>query len=578
MKLKHILPAVALVVLASGCNNLFDDAPMDRISDEMTMKNNMLLDEYVNGWYRNMNSGFKTYVPSNTLLKKMSTYYLPWFGDQLTVGNNNWFNAGYGEILKSNEQTITDWADAVWSAYYTQIMYVNTLIERQDEITDEAQRKRVLGEAHFFRAYYTYLLWQRFGGVFIIDHRFDPLRHAETFPRAGYADMVNYIVAEADKAAEALPASYGPENAGRVTRGAARMLKAKTYFWAASPVFRNQQKDYLGFPDDRSKDMLEKAKAAYEELFATNSYTLVPVDGSTQEEIADNYRKIFLMKNSTESILEVQHTDDGDYANKNGHRLDRDAAAPSLTGVTAAYTPTHNHVEEYGMREGKTYDPQNPYANRDYRFYANILYDGATFRGHVMDMHTTDGKPGADMKPYGTSESAFFSRTGYYMGKFMDEATTIDDNPTYGSHQNFIIWRLPEAMLDYAEVLFRLGDEAGARRQVNQIRKRAHMDELLAVTLPLILNERRVELAFEETTYWDYFRTGTAGERLNGQTNPLKAMNITEKNGVKTYRVVNLNRFPKRVRVFKDKQYYLPIPWSEVKYHGVPQNPEWNEY
>ena len=36
------------MTLASGCNKLFDDAPLNQISEEPTWTNSMLLDEYVN--------------------------------------------------------------------------------------------------------------------------------------------------------------------------------------------------------------------------------------------------------------------------------------------------------------------------------------------------------------------------------------------------------------------------------------------------------------------------------------------------------------------------------------------------
>ena len=93
---------------------------------------------------------------------------------------------------------------------------------------------------------------------------------------------------------------------------------------------------------------------------------------------------------------------------------------------------------------------------------------------------------------------------------------------------------------------------------------------------------KRQELAFEETTYWDLFRWGVAEEKMNGATNPLKAMrvDVTQVDGQDAstkYTISNMNRFPKRVRVFDKKQYYLPIPWSEIKYHGIPQNPDWTE-
>ena len=55
-------------------------------------------------------------------------------------------------------------------------------------------------------------------------------------------------------------------------------------------------------------------------------------------------------------------------------------------------------------------------------------------------------------------------------------------------------------------------------------------------------------------------------------------LTITIENGDTTYTEGNLNgRFPGRVRVFQKKQYYLPIPWADIKYHGVEQNPDWTE-
>ena len=575
--IKGLLALLPLLMAACSPNSLFDDAPKNKISDEETWRNPMLLDEYVNTWYRNMNAGFKTYVPSTALFKSISRYYLPWFADQLSNGKSDWYNAGYGDVLKANEESITRWAGTTWSNYYTQIQYINSFLENKGKVPDAAQRRRVEGEAHFFRAYYYYMLWRRFGGVLLIDHKYDPLTRPEKFPRASYEQMVSFIVSEADKADSLLSVTNTAADAGRITRGAAIMLKAKTYLWASGTVFQNKPKSYLGFTDDKSQAMLQKARAAYDRLFALGVYQLVTITGATQDKIRDEYRQIFISKNTSESILEVQHSNDGDYANKFGHTLDRDAAAPSFTGTTAAYTPTQNHVDEYGMRGGAVYDPQHPYDNRDYRFYANVLYNGCEYRSHTMDMATTDGKAGADITPYGSSTTAAVSRTGYYLGKFVDASQSIDDNNTYASKQDYIIWRLAEAYLDYAEVCYRLGDNAAALDMVNRIRTRVHMDALSTLTWDDIVRERRVEMAFEETTYWDQLRWGTAEQTFSGRTNPLRGITITVHAGHTTYRTVNINRFPARVRKFETKEYYFPIPWAEVRYQGIEQNPGWNE-
>ena len=580
MNIKHYIISGLLAVsvtLTTSCNSMFDDAPMNQITDEDMWNNSMLLDEYVNTWYRNMNNGFNVYVFTMSGFGSMSRFFLPWFGDQILCGRIDWANGGIKDVQQGNLSAVTNWAAQQWSNCYTQIRNVNEFFANEGRISDDALRQRAEGEAHFFRAYYHYMAWRRFGGSLIIDHVIDPLTDAEKTPRASYQQMVDFIVREADLAAQKLPVSYGKADVGRITKGAALMLKAKAYFWAAGPKFQNQSKDYLGFTDDQSAAMLQKAKTAYEDFFKLNAYSLVPITSLTQDGIRDEYRKIFLTKNSQESILEVQHSDDGDYANKFGHRLDRYAVAPSYTGTYCAFTPTQNHVDEYGMRGGATYSSSKPYLNRDYRFYANILYDGCTYRGHEMDMHTTGSTKGADITAYGSTTTEIYTRTGYYMAKFLDETQTIDNNETYASKQNYIIWRLAEAKLDYAEVLARLGDTAGALIQVNDIRQRVHMDALPSVTLADVLAERRVEMAFEETTYWDLFRLGLAKQKCDGATNPLRKVTIRKMGTTLIYSYSNYDIYAANNFKFSDRDYYYPIPWSEIKYQGIEQNPGWTE-
>lgn len=119
-----------------------------------------------------------------------------------------------------------------------------------------------------------------------------------------------------------------------------------------------------------------------------------------------------------------------------------------------------------------------------------------------MDIHYTvvDGKEvaGEDLTKYGTSTSAAVTRTGYYMAKFLNERQVIDTDETYGSSQNCILWRFAELLLDYAEIDFKKGRIGDALDKVNQIRRRVKMPELKSVTWDDIVNERRVELAFEK--------------------------------------------------------------------------------
>lgn len=577
--------SVFLIAITSlsftSCNKLFLEAPIDKISEIDVWTNPMLLDEYMNSSYRGMSNGFDTYLFTTALVRGADRFFYGWFTDQITVNNKLEDETIYGGIIKGLDSDLSQWARVSWQGYYSQIQSINRLFENEDNITAGDQKNRILGEAHFFRAYYYYMLWRQWGGVMLIKNTFDPLKEDMKFARASYNEMVDAIVNDARMAAEKLPLSYESSDAGRITKGAALMLIAKTYMWAAGEQYQNKSKSYLGFIDDQSQAMLEKAKKAYDEFFELGQYNLIPIAGTTEEEIKREYRQIFLTKNSIESILEVQHNNDGNYASGFGHRLDRDAASPYFTGTNANYTPTQNHVDEYGMREGYSYDKNNPYIGRDYRFYANILYDGAVWNGHEMDIHYTDGTAGVDLTKYGSSETAQVTRTGYYMAKFLDETQVIDNNNTYASKQNYIIWRYAEALLDYAEITFKLGEEGTALDYVNQIRERVHMHPLSSITWDDIYNERRVELAFEETQYWDMFRRGEAINKLNLKSNTLKIMEIelNSQTNKKTYKINPLysGKGVGTKRVFKEKQYYLPLHWDDIRYHGVDQNPDWTE-
>ena len=285
----------------------------------------------------------------------------------------------------------------------------------------------------------------------------------------------------------------------------------------------------------------------------------------------------------------MQHANDGNFDSANGHKLDREAAASSFGGTTAAYNPTQNHVDEYRMANGKRineagseYDKNNPYEGRDFRFYANILYDGAQWKGHTMDLHYTvqDGKEvaGEDLTPYGTSTTAAVSRTGYYMAKFLRESQAINTDDTYASSQNCILWRYAELLLDYAEIDFKKGRTGDALEKVNRIRRRVHMPELESVTRDDIMNERRVELAFEKTTYWDLLRYNIAEEKMTGSTNPLFGVKIVyNEDGSKKISNPTVNGRNTVVRYFRAQQYYLPLDWDDVRYHGLEQNHGWKE-
>jgi hypothetical protein len=143
------------------------------------------------------------------------------------------------------------------------------------------------------------------------------------------------------------------------------------------------------------------------------------------------------------------------------------------------------------------------------------------------------------------------------------------------------IFRLSEIFLNYAEAQNELGQQATARDYINRVRNRT------GVTMPpvpatintqpaikdRIIQERRVEFAFEDHRAWDVRRWLIAPQTLG---TPLRGVSISSSNGLPsgtmTYTPIDVEN-----RVFvTNKMYLYPIPQTDINLAtGIKQNPNW---
>jgi hypothetical protein len=80
---------------------------------------------------------------------------------------------------------------------------------------------------------------------------------------------------------------------------------------------------------------------------------------------------------------------------------------------------------------------------------------------------------------------------------------------------SFLKIRLADILLLKAEAYVNQGNTAEATTLVNRIRTRAKLSPLTAVTADDVLNERRLELAFEGHRWFDLVRTGKVFPIMN---------------------------------------------------------------
>ena len=542
-----IMLILSVVSIPSCSKDVLDKVPLDRFSDAAVWQDEALISAFVLGTYRSMPTGFRmTY--SFAYLRCLGA-----FTDEAVFSLVAWdelFNAGEVTPM-SNLPDL-----AFWELYYSTIGKCNIFLDKiQTSVIDAALKTRMTGEIKVLRAFAYFRLISFYGGVPLIKK---PLTLEDDLyqPRNSYDECMAFIITELDEAAALLPLTYATAERGRITKGAALAVKSRALLYAASPL------------NNPGNDMnkWQKAADAAKAVIDLGVYSLY-----------SNYKDLFLQAAAYNSEIIWARP----YNNLVDFELvviERFLYPPASNG-RAVVNPIHNIVADYETLNGKlpkddpTYNPQNPYVNRDPRFYATILYDGATFKGRQIETFLPKGIDSEESTWVGFSPTG--ARPGYYLRKFMDESITNPTNQNTGSTP-WIFFRYAEMLLNYAEANYYLGDAAKCREYINKVRSR------LGVVMPVVTesgdpllkrlqNERRIELAFEEHRFFDVRRWKIAPVVLN--INAKKMLIVKDPvTGIKTFSVVDL--LP--ARAFFDKNYLLPIPQTEINKNANPlftQNP-----
>ncbi len=539
-----ILRGTILLLVGSlamfSCSDNLDVVPKDQVTDAILWSSPENADLFLNNVYAAVPS-----LPTND----------PWenYSDNSMHGQNGSYSLN---VYAASQYTPSN-GPSKWG-HYGNIRRCNLFIENvtSSSLPDDWKEVR-LAEARFLRAYYYYILWSHHGGVPIIANVLNLSAQGDEIfrPRNSAQETFEFITSELEAIANDLPLEAA---AGRATRGAALTLKGVCELFNASPLYNTA--------DDASR--WAQAAATFKRVMDSESY-----------ELFDDYETLFYEdnNNNVEVIWARQHLGGTDLANFSNGEIGPRFVNGSLTAF-GHVNPTQEIVDEYVMANGlpitdpaSGYDPENPYADREKRFYQSIVYDGSIWMGDEMVMKQGVGSPNAtDLSNSGTS-----TRTGYYLRKGVNPEYAIAFNNQNSA--DWIIFRYAEVLLSYAEAQNEaVGPDASVHAAVNAVRDRSDLDELaLDLTKDemreAIHRERRVELAFEEKRLLDLFRLKLAETNLNG---PLHAVRIEQEGGDWVYNVVPAAG---GMRVFDpEKNYLLPVPQSARDVNSkLSQNPHY---
>ena len=293
----------------------------------------------------------------------------------------------------------------LWYGYWNGIYRCNSFLKHINDPNmatypfNEVEKGGWIAEVRVLRAFYFLQMIKRWGGVPVVSEPFDIPHDFSTLKRASFEECVDFIISECDKAlAEPLPEPgstigfrwtlSGEMERGMLTRSFAHAVRSQAALYAASPLWYK----------DGSKYTWEKAaeitRDALDQLI-NRGYRLYNRD--VDPSVAQNTYAYYFINRA--DVIRAQDRETIWESTALRTSIWTYAGLPLNNAWKAGSCPSQELVDCYEMADGtvpilgyedanhlqpiynpaSSYDPNNPYANRDPRFYASIYYNGAPY-------------------------------------------------------------------------------------------------------------------------------------------------------------------------------------------------------
>ncbi len=592
-KLGIVVSLLILGFAMGSCEEYLDKAPEATITEKDVFGNFVSFQGYVEEMYNCICDYHKTlggnyYYNFNCADEVLSNAPLLWddgnYWDQSKFLFGTSVNTGLDPMSKR-----------VWPLAWYGIRKANISLDKLDLMTDATQEEKNLikGQALFFRGWFHFDLMRFWGGLPYIDRTLSSTEEL-TLPRLSYKETALKAAQDFKDAAAVLPLRWDDTEAGKITLGnnSQRITKihalayqGKDLLYAASPMMNESSTGNATY----DVELCKQAAAAFAQVInicnETGVYKL-----QSWATWTDNFwvwsSGNAIRSGGTEVIMNPTIYNVG-YPRWTTCRTS--SPVQFGAGNNRVEVPTQNYIKNYGMANGlpiddpnSGYDPNDPWKNRDPRFYKDIVVDG--------DEMVTSNAAGADKIAQlynggrhkgGTQGSV----TGFYYKKFTPKGCNPWDNKwgNFQAYQPFM--RLADVYLMYAEaVLQGYGSSSAsvpgcitAEQAVNTIRNRAQLPNLTSdytatkeKFMETIMRERAVELAFEGHRFFDLRRWNISGDPIY-----LNKTALDFDRGANG-KPINMQERVVVTRVFEKKHNWLPFQVSYTKlYKGFPQNPGW---
>ena len=403
-----------------------------------------------------------------------------------------------------------------------------------------------IARARFIRGYDYFQLVQLFGEAPLILSA-DPA--SATTVRSSIDNVYKQIIEDLTEASEKLPA-YDTQKSNP-TQLAAKTILAKAYLtWGQKPLSQAEVEAIKTSRADPAKpavnsEYLQKALAFADEVINSGNYRLL-----------DNFNNIWGVsnENNAEVIFSIRHEGDG---------IDAQGNHQTHCGFT--------------FPKNARRDPHLSYADK---YYETALPDNDKRKAYsyVTSVSYADGTKDTLTWPVS------IVRPGKWIHRSTNGLQALDAQPNSIDHIDF---RLAEVYLIKAEAAFLLGNTSVALQAINQIRARADVNALTALTQEDLYREWENEFAQEQKHWLNLVRWRTLISTVTtkvpqfeyykpayGDLNLFKALPGTDESRFAFYQRVHKHLRAKAANI-NGHFYRFPIPQNLQRLDSgiTPQNP-----
>lgn len=479
-----IIPFLLIALVSCNDDEFLDQSPPDKLTSASFWRNVEDAESGLTAAYSELESrsnfwdGWQEGRPVVEYFR--SDYALP--GPDAT---------NYGHWMSIFNFTYTNghtFVDVLWKTNYKGLNFANQVITKVGNMTSEqisdADKKQIIGEATFLRAYYHFKLLTLFDQIIIRD----ALISQETLdkPLSTRPEAWNIIIDDFTAAATMLSETNESDNLGRATKGAALAFLGKAYLYKAGDASSSESTDF------------NNAAAAFKQLVVNKvgNYSLEP-----------DFLSLFNgeNENNSESIFEMQFKS-GDASSWNATRLHAfvgDWCLGGWGGIEASMSLVNEMKKEGMVATNGLYD-NRLYGSVYFKdpFYNNTITN--QMQGGTWDVLVADTYGAPDAK----DNTAYFRK---WLPNY------VWNNSYVGV--NVVLMRYADVLLMYAEALNETGNTADAIKYINEVRQLHGLMPTLTISSQSeiktqIIHERTMELTLESTRFFDLRRWGMLDQAM----------------------------------------------------------------